>query len=208
MSSEVLISGEVHVSGEVNAPVYRLAVNEEYPGKAQIESIDYTIAPINVNTIQIIDWFVAEEYTSNILSKCSFQDANKTQLHCIFDTKTVVVQSETRNYILYAQVKAITGPGSFKVYSANITYNGGKVDAVNRTMTVEIKYGEKRECHNEKPSITVISPNGGETLRLSDSITTRWITPESQKYNPVQIYFVPQDNTPKNPLNPIGYTIG
>ncbi len=142
MSSEVLISGEVHMSGEINAPVYRLAVTEEYPGKAEIESIDYDIATINADTLQVSDWFVAEEHTPNMLYRCSFQDTNKTQLRCIPDTK-VSVQSETRNYILYARVKAITGPGSFKVYGANITYNGGKIDAVNRTMTVEIKYGEK-----------------------------------------------------------------
>lgn len=142
MSSEVLISGEVHISGEVNVPVYKFTVLEESPGKAEIESIDYDISQIDITTLQASEWFVAEEYASNILYECVFQDTNKTQLHCLPGAKSIV-NSTTKNYILYAKVKAITGIGVFKVYGANIAYNGGKVDATNRTTTISIKYGEK-----------------------------------------------------------------
>ena len=145
MSSKVLISGEIHISGEVNVPVYKLAVNEEYPGKAVIEKIDYDISQIDSTTLQISDWFIAEEHTPNILYKCSFLDTNKTQLRCLPGTQAVV-NSEIRNYILYVRVKAMTGVGAFKVYGANIMYNGGKIDAINRTSMVKINYNPTIQC--------------------------------------------------------------
>ncbi len=130
------------MSGEVNAPVYRLAITEEYPGKAVVEQIDYEISRIDSDTLRVTEWFVAEEHTPNILYKCSFLGAENSQLRCLPGTQALV-NSETRNYILYARVKGITGVGAFKIYGANIVYNGGKADATNHTTTISIKYGEK-----------------------------------------------------------------
>jgi hypothetical protein len=60
-----------------------------------------------------------------------------------FPSVTAVVNSETRNYVLSAKVTSQTGHGSLKVQGANITYNGGKVDAFNQTTSININYAPK-----------------------------------------------------------------
>jgi hypothetical protein len=149
MPGEVLISGEVHISGEVNVPVYRFSVTQASPAKAEIELIDFNLSGIDTTALQISDWFVAEEGAS-ILSRCYFVGEGNEQLRCL-PTPKVQVNSETRSYILYAKLKAITGVGSFKIYSAVIAYNGGKGDAINQTTPINIHYTPIISC--SKPPI-------------------------------------------------------
>jgi len=60
----------------------------------------------------------------------------------------------------------MTGPASLKVYGASIAYNGGKVDAINQTSPIKIHYAPEAMCENKKPSITILSPNGGGIVNI------------------------------------------
>lgn len=136
------MSGEPCVSGEVRVPLYRLAITQPAPGSADVEFIDFDVAFGNPETLQLADWFITEENTSQILYKCSFQGNAQSQIRCTPGPKTVVT-SGTRNFILSTKVKSMTGPGSMKIYKTNIGYNGGKANAENQTSMVKINYAPK-----------------------------------------------------------------
>jgi hypothetical protein len=55
------MSGEPCVSGEVRVPLYRVAVTTPYPAKTLINSIDFTMAFGNPETIKLTDIYVTEE---------------------------------------------------------------------------------------------------------------------------------------------------
>jgi DNA-binding beta-propeller fold protein YncE len=63
-------------------------------------------------------------------------------MRCLPIVKSVV-NSETKNYILSAKITSMTALGSLKVYGANITYNGSKVDSINQTTMAKINYAPK-----------------------------------------------------------------
>ncbi|MEI6710946.1 MAG: hypothetical protein WCK88_01495 [bacterium] len=133
------MSGELCISGEARVPLYRLAVNEPYPAKAEIDEIHFDTAFDNSDTIKLTDWYITEENNPKLLYKCSFLDNNQTQLSCLPGVKGVV-NSETRTYILSAKVISITGISSLNLSRANVFYNGGQSDAYNYTVPVKIGY--------------------------------------------------------------------
>lgn len=146
-----------------------MAVTEESSSTVEIDEITYYLSSIDSTTLDISDWFIAEEHTSDILYQCSYADPNKTQLRCLPGTKSFV-NSGTKNLILYARHKATAGIGSFKINSAHIAYNGNKADVTNYTTPIEIKYGEKKFCETEKSGIIILFPNGGEVFHPGQNL--------------------------------------